>query len=169
MKKFSFALMLVLSFALIGGAQAQKKAMDSKKPGASKMAAKASNSSISGIVKGAANGKMFTVAQKKGPVSVDGTGVQPRNKAGQFAKWTDIKGGTMVTVVGKMTGTTMKASKITINFVAGGKKPVAPAVKPVAGAKAEKKKGMMGKMKDKMGAMKDKMKSKMGGGDAKKP
>lgn len=182
MKKLTVALMLALSCALLSGVQAQKNAPTkmggTKTPG--KMdAAKGSKQSISGIVKGAANGKMFTVGQKKGPVQVDGTGVQPRNKTGQFAKWDDIKGGTMVTVVGMMNGSTLKADKITVNFVAGGtKKPAAMGAKAggaaMAGtpaAKPEAKKGMMAKMKDKMGAMKDKMKAKMGGAkpDEKKP
>ena len=193
MRKLSLALMLALSCALVSGAQAQKKAgaagegkMAGGKMAGGKMASdKGGTVSISGIVKGAANGKMFTVGQKKGPIMVDGTGVQPRTKGGQFAKWDDVKGGTMVTVVGTQTGSNMKASKITINSVAGGsKKPtdkMKPAVDPKkAGAAAApdkpvEKKGMMAKMKEKMGAMKDKIKGKMGGAkpdpkaDPKKP
>lgn len=132
MKKLGFLFALVLTFALTGHAFAQKdggKMAPGKMPGdkmaPGKMApgkmAPAATQSFTGPVKGDPSGRMFTLGLKKGPVSVDATKATIRVN-GRFAKMEAIKGGTMVTVVGKMAGTTFMATTVTAKITpAGGK------------------------------------------------
>jgi hypothetical protein len=128
MKKLAFLFALVLTFALTGHAHAQKKddskmsggKMSGGKMSGSKMAP-AATQSFTGPVKGSPSGDTFTLALKKGPMTVDMSKAKVRVN-GKFAKKDVIKGGAIVTVVGKMSGTTLMADTVTVKSMPGGMK-----------------------------------------------
>jgi len=149
MKKLGFLFALVLTFALTGHAFAQKDGgkMAGGKMAGGKMApgkmAPAATQSFTGPVKGDPSGRTFTLGLKKGPMSVDATKATIRVN-GKFAKMDAIKGGTMVTVVGKMVGTTLMATTVTAKTATAGGK-MAP-----TGGKMAPTGGKMGGVKPKM-------------------
>ena len=128
MKKIAYLFALVLTFALTGHAYAQDKMggkMSGGKMSGDKMAggkmASGATQSFTGPVKGSPTGRMFTLALRKGPMTVDATKAKVRVN-GRFAKMDMIKGGSLVTVVGKMSGTTFMADTVTVKSMPGGQK-----------------------------------------------
>ncbi|MCW3051754.1 MAG: hypothetical protein JWN14_924 [Chthonomonadales bacterium] len=123
MKKFAYLFALVLTIALTGHAHAQDKMggkMSGGKMSGGKMAPSEARS-LTGPVKGSPTGKMFTLALPKGPVTVDASKAKIRVN-GKFAKMDMVQGGSMVTVVGKMSGATLMADTVTVKSMPGGKK-----------------------------------------------
>lgn len=148
MKRLAYLFALVLTFALTGHAHAQKKE-DGKMSGGkmapgkmtdSKMAA-GTTQSFTGPVKGTPSGGTFVLALRKGPMTVDTSKAKVRMN-GKFAKMDSVKGGSFVTVVGKMSGTTFMADSVTVKSLPGGKK--------VGGDKMAPMKGKMDLPKSKM-------------------
>jgi hypothetical protein len=129
MKKLALLCALVLALTLTGHANAQDKMSGGKMSGGkmapTKMAppkmAPAGVQSFTGPVKGSPNGKTFTLALRKGPMTVDASKAKVRAN-GKFAKMDVIKGGAIVTVVGKLTGTTIMADTVTVKSLPGGQK-----------------------------------------------
>jgi len=120
-KKISAFLALALAVAAPLGTAAQRTPAPHTGSTHTKTAPKAGATvSYSGPVKGSPTGTTFILALRKGPVTVDASHAQVRYK-GQFAKFEIIKGGTFVTVVGHLTGTTLQATTITINRLPGEK------------------------------------------------
>lgn len=142
MKKLAYLFALVLTFALTGHAHAQKKddskmsggkmsggkmtggKMSDSKMSGGKMAGTA-RQSFTGPVKGSPSAGTFTLGLKKGPLTVDASKAKVRVN-GRFAKLDSIQGGSFVTVVGKMSGTTFMADTVTVKTLPGGKKVGAP-------------------------------------------
>ncbi|MGV8122026.1 MAG: hypothetical protein AB2L14_19880 [Candidatus Xenobiia bacterium LiM19] len=77
-------------------------------------AAPAAATSITGPVKGTPEGKIFVVAAKGGPVTVDAKKAKVRDKSGKFVAFSTIKAGLMVTVKGVINDKTMQATEITV-------------------------------------------------------
>ncbi len=128
MKKIIYLFALVLTFALTGHAHAQDKMggkmsggkMASDKMSGGKMAA-GETKSFTGPVKGTPSNGSFILAMRSGPMMVDASKAKVRVN-GRFAKMDTIKGGSMVTVVGKMDGMKFKADTVTVKSMPGGKK-----------------------------------------------
>ena len=133
MKRLASLFALVLTFALTGHAHSQDKMggkMSGGKMSGGKMAggkmgdnkvAPGATQSFTGPVKGAPVGRTFTLGLRKGPMSVDASKAKVRVN-GRFAKMETVQAGSMVTVVGKMSGTTFMADTVTVKGAPGGKK-----------------------------------------------
>ena len=128
MKRIAYLFALVLTFALTGHAHAQKKddakmggKMSGGKMDGGKMAS-GQTQSFTGPVKGSPVGNTFTLALRKGPMTVDMSKAKVRVN-GRFAKKDTVQGGAFVTVVGKMSGATFMADSVTVKSMPGGKKP----------------------------------------------
>lgn len=155
MKKIAYLFALVLTFALTSHTYAQKK--DDGKMSGGKMAGgkmgkmpggkmdAGQTQSFTGPVKGSPAGNTFTLALRKGPMTVDMSKAKVRVN-GRFAKKDSVTGGAIVTVVGKMSGSTFMADSVTVKSMPGGKK--------VGG---DKMGGKMAPMKGKMEPGKGKM------------
>lgn len=74
----------------------------------------------SGIVKGAATGSKFVLGVKDGPFNVDATGAKCTYQGKAF-KVSDLKGGNMVTVMGKATGKNIKATEVKVTYIRAAK------------------------------------------------
>ena len=133
MKKLGFLFALVLTFALTGHAQGQRKD-DGKMSGGKMSGGKMSGGKMSGgkmdagktesftgPVKGSPIGRTFIMGLRKGPMTVDASKAKVRMD-GRFAKIDVVKGGSFVTVVGKMSGATFMADTVTVKSLPGGKK-----------------------------------------------
>lgn len=75
---------------------------------------------VTGIVKGAPAGKVYTVVSGKRSTSVDAGKAVVRNN-GRFASAADLKPGTFVRATGSLNGTTLVAKTVDIVRAAGGK------------------------------------------------
>jgi hypothetical protein len=75
---------------------------------------------VTGIIKGAPAGKIYTVVSGKRSVSVDAGKAVVRNK-GRFAATADLKPGTFIRATGSMNGPTLVAKTVDIVRSAGGK------------------------------------------------
>lgn len=71
---------------------------------------------MSGIVKGTAKDSKFTMGSKTGTYLVDAKGARCTYK-GKFYSVNSLKGGDMVSVSGKATGTNVKATEVKVTFV----------------------------------------------------
>ena len=98
-----------LAFALALPASAKKEMAPAGKAPA---AAATGQTSVTGPVKGAVNGKTFVIARKGGQVTVDASKAKVR-QAGKFVKLDTIKGGSMVTAKGTTSATTLSPADIT--------------------------------------------------------
>ena len=72
---------------------------------------------------------------RKGTFSVETKGARVVDKAGKFVSVKDLKPGANVTVMGKLTGTTIKATVVTVNYVPGKTGGPSTVSKPAAGVK----------------------------------
>ncbi len=120
MKRMTYLLALVLTFALAGHAQAQKETggkMSGGKMSGGKMSGGkmdvGKTQSFTGTVKGAPTGETFMLSLHKGPMTID-MGKAKVRMNGKFAKKEVVKDGAMATVVGKMSGTTFMADSVSI-------------------------------------------------------
>lgn len=131
MKRLALALSLLLACGLTASVSAQKKPdaprgsfgqPSAMKPGGSgKMSPqKGSNVSLTGKVTGMPSGKTFMISTKKGSTTIDASKAQPRYK-GRFVSISALKAGTTVTAVGPMSGSTLMATRVTVNDMAGEK------------------------------------------------
>ena len=83
--------------------------------------------------------------KKKGQFTVDTKGAKITDKAGKFFSVNNIKPGSSVTVMGKATGMTIKATAVTVNFVPGTKPATAPTAPKAGSVKPTSSKPAAGK------------------------
>ena len=85
-----------------------------------KTTAPATADKMSGIVKGTATGSKFVLGVKGGPYNVDAAGAKCTYQGRAF-KVSDLKGGNMVTVMGKATGKNIKATEVKVTYIRAAK------------------------------------------------
>lgn len=120
------AITLIASAALllsaIAPALAQKKGPPSPTSTSSKSSMPAHGQmSLNGMVKGKVNGKLFTLATRKGNYEVDCAKATVKGKDGKFMKLSALTGGSNVTVLGDVAGMKCKAKTVTVNMLNGSK------------------------------------------------
>lgn len=111
-----------LMLTIVAPAVAQK----NRPPSPTSMSSKSSKPttgqmSLNGMVKGKVNGKLFTLATKKGDYEVDCSKAMVKGKDGKFVKLASLTGGSHVTVLGEVSGKKCKAKTVTINLLNGAK------------------------------------------------
>ncbi|MBS1722224.1 MAG: hypothetical protein JSS66_04370 [Armatimonadetes bacterium] len=95
-------------------------------------------SKVSGIVSGSVTNKMFKLGSKSGTYTVDASSARCTMN-GKFISLNDIKGGTMVTVMGKVNGKSIKADSVKVNYMKGMTKTTAKTTKPTTATTIKKK------------------------------
>ena len=118
-KRFAFfALWLCLVLPCVASAQKER-----ARPSA------ASQTKITGPVKGAPRGSSFVIATRKGTTTIDASKATIRHK-GRFANVAMIKPGTFVQATGTLSGSTLMAAEVNIIRIPGA--PKAPKKSPGA-------------------------------------
>jgi len=112
---------LALSVGLARPAAAFRLRPSKSAPGATKTATTEIQSTVTGIIKGAPAGKVYTVVSGKRSMAVDASKATVRNK-GKFASPNDLTPGTFIRAQGTLNGTTLAAKSVEIVRAAGGGK-----------------------------------------------
>ena len=116
---------LSLSCLIVVPALAQKPTQ--KKP--MRMTMHSMVETVTGMVKGKVDGKMFNVANKKGAYEVNASKAKVRMN-GKFISLSALTGGSSISVKGHVMGMKIAASDITVNHLMKSKVPAPVAVKP---------------------------------------
>ena len=121
-----------LAFGIATAQSPMKSGAMQKSPMKKTMPMKSGMKSVSGIVKGSMMGKKFMLGTKMGTYTVDASKASCTMKGGKSCPLSNLKGGTMVTVMGKASGKMMlMADKVTVTHMAGMKKSMGkPMTKP---------------------------------------